>query len=72
MNILRTIEEHPVGTVLVSILFIIWWYGVWGLMDETAKTIHERHHVSYHTIYMVCFLGVLLFIPLFPTLLEKF
>jgi len=72
MNLLRTIEEHPVGTILISTLFILWWYGAWGLMDETAKWLHERYGISYHTIHLVSFFGVLLFIPLFPTLLEKF
>ena len=72
MKFLQTIETHPIGTILLSTLFILWWYGVWGLMDEAAKAIHTKYDIPYHTIYLVCFFGVILCIPLFPTLLEKF
>jgi len=72
MQSLRVLEEHPVGIVFISILFIIWWYGVWGLLDQYVKHIHEKYKISYRTIYIVCFFSVVILIPIFPTLLTRF
>jgi len=68
---LGQIENHAFFVLFIAVILIIFWHAVWELLTEIAETIHRRHGVPKWKIYMGSIVMVILFIGVYPQILEK-
>lgn len=66
------LEEHALFIVFVSVLLVLMWFSMWGLLDEFVDWAEERYQQPKARIYGGILLGVVLLILLFPESLQRF
>ena len=65
------LEEHAFFIVFISIILVIFWYAVWGFLDEFTEQLNKKYGIRKTTIYFTFLLMVMLLIGIFPQILQK-
>ena len=68
---LGRMEDHAFFIVFMGIILVIFWHGVWELLNEIMNHIHTRHGIEKWKLYVGSILAVVLLIGLFPQILER-
>ena len=68
---LGDMENHAFFVLFIAVILIIFWHAVWELLTELTETIHRRHGVPKWKVYMGSVVMVILFIGVYPQILEK-
>jgi hypothetical protein len=64
-------EEHAFFILFIALVLIVWWYAVWGLLDEFTSYLHKKYGIQKRNIYAIFLLLVVLLIGIFPQILKK-
>lgn len=64
-------EEHAFFILFIALVLIVWWYAVWGLLDEFTTYLHKKYGIQKRNIYAIFLLFVVLLIGIFPQILKK-
>lgn len=65
------LEEHAFFIVFISLILILFWHAVWGLLDEFTEVLNKKYGIKKITISVVFLLIVLLFIGIYPKILQN-
>ncbi len=65
------LEEHAAGILFIALVIILFWYAIWGLLDETSDTLKQKYGWSQTQIYLGCLGLVAALILLFPETLGR-
>jgi hypothetical protein len=65
------LEEHAFFILFIALVLIVWWYAVWGLLDEFTIYLHKKYGIQKRNIYAVFLLVIVLLIGIFPQILKK-
>jgi len=68
---LGRMEDHAFFIVFMGVILVLFWHGVWELLNEITNHIHTRHGIEKWKLYLGSIVGVLLLIGLFPQILER-
>jgi succinate dehydrogenase hydrophobic anchor subunit len=68
---LGQIEEHAFFILFLGILIIIFWHAVWELLEVIVGEINKRHGIPKWKLYVASIVMVILFIGVYPRLLER-
>ena len=71
MRSLGELENHAFFVLFVGFVLIVFWHAIWELLTELTDTIHKKHNVPKWKIYMGSLILVLLFIGVYPQILDK-
>lgn len=58
--------------LFLAVVIIIWWMGVWGLLDTVLHFFIQGKPVRALVIYSMMVTSVLVFITFRPQVLERF
>ena len=65
------LEEHAVFILFISFILILFWYAVWQLLDEFTEFLNKKYGIRRLSVNTLFLLIVLLFIGIFPQILQK-
>jgi len=65
------LEEHAFFILFMGFILIVFWHGVWELLNELVDHLHEKHGFKKRNMYIISILIVILLIGVFPQILEK-
>ncbi len=56
--------------IVVGFFIILYWYALWGILDEMTAGLHEEYGFKKLHIYGALLVSVLLFILMYPPFLQ--
>ncbi len=56
--------------IVLGFFIILYWYALWGILDEVTATLHTEYGVSKLSIYGVTLAGVILFMMVYPPFFQ--
>jgi hypothetical protein len=65
------LEEHAAFILFMGFVLILFWYALWCLLEEITETIHKKYQIRKTNIYLIYLLLVVLFVGMFPQILQK-
>lgn len=68
---LGAMENHAFFIIFLSFIMIVFWHAIWELLTEFTDTVHTRHGIAKWKIYVGSLVLVLLFIGVYPKILDK-
>jgi hypothetical protein len=68
---LGRLEEHAFFTLFTGFMLVIFWFGLWALLDELVEHIHKVYGLAKWKIHIIMILLVIVMIGFFPQILEK-
>jgi hypothetical protein len=69
---LGDLEKHAFYILFIAFVLILFWFSLWGLLDEIVDEIKRRSGCKKHGVYLGMLLVVLGIIAFFPRALERF
>jgi succinate dehydrogenase hydrophobic anchor subunit len=69
---LGQLEEHAFFILFIALVVVLFWHGIWGLMDTVEQYAVNRLHIKKTVFNLATIILVLLIIGLFPQILLKF
>lgn len=70
-QILGRLEEHALFVLFMAFILIMLWHGIWGLTDNLEHYLHTRYGLKKAYFHIITIIIVILFIGVFPKILEK-
>ena len=72
LKVFMNLEERAFSILLISILGILWWMAIYGLLDDLMSHIKQKYRISRRVqcIFIVAF--VMLVIMIHPQVLDRF
>jgi len=58
--------------ILLSVLIIIWWIAIWGLIEIVLKMFVGNSTTAAVVAYMSMILFVVIILAIYPRLIERF
>jgi succinate dehydrogenase hydrophobic anchor subunit len=68
---LGDMENHAFFVLFVGFVLIVFWHAIWELLTELTDTIYKRHGVAKWKVYVGSLIFVILFIGVYPEILDK-
>jgi hypothetical protein len=57
--------------VPIAILIVVWWIGVWGLIETVIQPFIKNNYWSAISVYSAMIVIVLLLVSVYPQILES-
>ena len=64
----RTRDKMKLKMILIGILIVIWWIGLWGLIETCIQHITQGHPFKSGCVYTFMILFVILVVFMYPNL----
>ena len=65
------LEEHAFFILFIGIILIMFWYAVWHFLEEFTEFLNKKYGIRKLSTNTAFLLIVLLFIGVFPQILQK-
>jgi len=72
LKFLVNLEKNAFYVLLLSVIGIMWWMAVYGLLDDLAQHIKDKHNIPRRVQYVFIIAFVILVILLDPKILHTF
>jgi len=72
LKVFMNLEKRSFYILMISVLGILWWVAIYGLVNDLMDHIRDKYKISYRvqSIFIIAF--VLFVILIHPDILEKF
>jgi succinate dehydrogenase hydrophobic anchor subunit len=69
---LGKLESHAFFLLFIAFILTVFWYSMWGILDDMADYMKKKLGLTKHTIYIGMLGFVLIVVAIFPKMLERF
>ena len=69
---LSQLELRAFQDILIAGILIVFWFGIWGLLEEAAQAAERRYGCSKASVYGATVIVALSLVALYPQALAKF
>lgn len=71
LKVFLNMEKHAFYILILSVLGIMWWIGISGIIYDAIDDIHHKYRIHKHILHASIIAFVLLVIWIHPQLLKS-
>jgi len=65
------LEEHAFFILFIAFIAMVFWHATWELLTELTDHLNRIYGIKKRDVYIISLVIVILFIGIFPQILQK-